>query len=318
MTRIAVVHGIGQTNREPVLLQQEFGEALKSCLLEAGRADLACRIHTPNPSARLARDSNLISVDLAYYADVFTTPNTQGAADPFIGLTSEQRDLAEELSMLWLYELAEDPAHSANAQAQRELSALTGAGREQQGIGKRAARTAVSSLSRVRWLATSGLWLTQRLFFRDLVEVVRYMTDEEIREQVSGRLVAVCDSDTKVLIAHSLGSVVAYDYLCRQEDSMPVPSLLITLGSPLGLRSVIYDRLSKRPPAFPEFVPRWVNVSDKNDLVATKSDISQLFPDVHGFGRSIESLVVNNGRRSHDAFRYLAHKSVGELVSSVL
>src|SRR6516225_8981118 len=47
---------------------------------------------------------------------------------------------------------------------------------------------------------------------------------------------------------HSLGSVVAYE--ATQELEHPLP-LLITLGSPLGLNTIVYQRLRPQPPSFP-------------------------------------------------------------------
>jgi pimeloyl-ACP methyl ester carboxylesterase len=45
--------------------------------------------------------------------------------------------------------------------------------------------------------------------------------------------------ETKVVIGHSLGSVVAYEAAHYIHRSLP---LLVTLGSPLGLHTIVYDR----------------------------------------------------------------------------
>lgn len=45
----------------------------------------------------------------------------------------------------------------------------------------------------------------------------------------------------QVLLAHSLGSVVAYETLCA-DPGLEV-ELLVTLGSPLGVRGVVFERL---------------------------------------------------------------------------
>ncbi|MFD8967973.1 hypothetical protein ACFV0C_23770 [Streptomyces sp. NPDC059568] len=50
-----------------------------------------------------------------------------------------------------------------------------------------------------------------------------------------------------VIVAHSLGSVIAYEALCAHPDW---PDLtLVTLGSPLAVRGVVFDRLAPPPPA---------------------------------------------------------------------
>ena len=52
------------------------------------------------------------------------------------------------------------------------------------------------------------------------------------------------DDGTEVIVAHSLGSVVAYEALCAHPE-WPVRNL-VTLGSPLGIRNLIFDQLVPR------------------------------------------------------------------------
>lgn len=74
-----------------------------------------------------------------------------------------------------------------------------------------------------------------------------------------------------IVVAHSLGSLVAYDYLSAQRDT-GVVRMLATLGSPLGstdLRRLVLggdgtDTLSK-PPS----VGEWVNIRNAGDMFAT-------------------------------------------------
>ena len=49
------------------------------------------------------------------------------------------------------------------------------------------------------------------------------------------------------MVGHSLGSVVAYEALCAHPE-WPVRAL-VTLGSPLGIRNLIFDRLVPAPAA---------------------------------------------------------------------
>lgn len=86
-----------------------------------------------------------------------------------------------------------------------------------------------------------------------------------------------------VVVAHSLGSVVTYETLCAWPDLSV--DLLITMGSPLGMDGVIFDRL--QPPPNPEGqqnrppgVRRWVNVADPGDIVAIPMPFTRRFgPD---------------------------------------
>ena len=75
------------------------------------------------------------------------------------------------------------------------------------------------------------------------------------------------------MIGHSLGSVVAYESAHRLTRPLP---LLVTLGSPLGLRTIVNDRL-RPPPSFPLQVARWLNVADREDVVAAEPDLRPLF-----------------------------------------
>jgi hypothetical protein len=71
-----------------------------------------------------------------------------------------------------------------------------------------------------------------------------------------------------VVIAHSLGSVVAYETLWA--TGMTVPTL-VTVGSPLAVPQ-IFHRLSPAPVegrgARPPGVGRWCNIADVGDVVA--------------------------------------------------
>jgi hypothetical protein len=69
-----------------------------------------------------------------------------------------------------------------------------------------------------------------------------------------------------VVVAHSLGTVVAYNVLRRDgaELHLKVP-LFVTLGSPLAI-SVVKKAL--RPIAHPRCVGRWFNAMDDRDVVA--------------------------------------------------
>jgi surfactin synthase thioesterase subunit len=44
-----------------------------------------------------------------------------------------------------------------------------------------------------------------------LAQVTRYLSDDAVRDQVLARVRAVLTEDTRVLVGHSLGSVVAFE-----------------------------------------------------------------------------------------------------------
>ena len=101
-----------------------------------------------------------------------------------------------------------------------------------------------------------------------------------VRELVAD---AIGQHRPEVIIAHSLGSVVAYETLWAYPD-LPTAAL-VTIGSPLAMPSAIADRLmpplvkgrGRRPPS----ATRWVNLADRGDIVAIpRGGLGQRFDGV--------------------------------------
>ncbi|WP_055589360.1 hypothetical protein [Peterkaempfera griseoplana] len=84
----------------------------------------------------------------------------------------------------------------------------------------------------------------------------------------------------RVVLAHSLGSVVTYETLHAHPEL--APELLVTLGSPLGLPGAVFEALDPEPlagrGARPPRVARWVNLADPGDLIALPSRLGDRFP----------------------------------------
>lgn len=116
-------------------------------------------------------------------------------------------------------------------------------------------------------------------------EVAAYFASGRAAARVRARDVvadAVRRHRPKVLIAHSLGSVVAYEALCAHPEL--AVELFVTLGSPLGMRQVVFDRLQPLPVkgrgGRPPGVRRWVNISDKDDIAAIPGELRGAFDGV--------------------------------------
>ncbi len=87
----------------------------------------------------------------------------------------------------------------------------------------------------------------------------------------------------RVVVAHSLGSVVAWEALHAYPE-LGV-ELLVTVGSPLGLPGLA-RKLEPEPRggrgARPAGVKHWVNIADAGDLVALPPELGGMFPvDTH-------------------------------------
>jgi pimeloyl-ACP methyl ester carboxylesterase len=145
--------------------------------------------------------------------------------------------------------------------------------------------------------------------------VTRYLTEDEIREEVQRRVAVLIDDDTKILLGHSLGSVVAYE--TAHQFARPLP-LLITLGSPLGLRTVVYDRVVPQPPTYPPRVQRWVNIADRDDLVAAQPDLRPMFGPLPPGATFDGGWTVHNGAKPHEAEFYLTKEQTGHPIGSLL
>jgi pimeloyl-ACP methyl ester carboxylesterase len=114
----------------------------------------------------------------------------------------------------------------------------------------------------------------------------------------------------RVLIGHSLGSVVALEALGTCEDhGIDTP---VTLGSPLGVRT-IQDGPSQATAQWRRFSPtgvrRWVNVYDPPDPVACAGALAATWRDV-------SDQAVSNGADAHGVERYLGKRQTGAAILS--
>jgi hypothetical protein len=144
------------------------------------------------------------------------------------------------------------------------------------------------------------------LFRAELTRVLRDHADDEI-----------------MLIAHSMGSIIAYDVLRNLGRTHPGSKVkhFVTIGSPLGLphvkNQVVRERQSMgferadevRTPTVVE--GSWMNYSDPLDPVALDTSLADDYEENDGGVKVRDDIVINDyesesGRRNH-------HKSYGYL-----
>ncbi len=160
--------------------------------------------------------------------------------------------------------------------------------------------------------------VADRALLNDLRQVRLYLADSAIRTAVQERVAAMADDDTRMLVAHSLGAVVAYEALCAHPE-WPVRAL-VTLGAPLGIRNLIFDRLQPPPGLsggslagrWPGGATSWVNVADEGDVVALVKDLRPLF------GPQVECFTVSNGAHAHAVSPYLTTREAGAAIAAGL
>lgn len=114
-----------------------------------------------------------------------------------------------------------------------------------------------------------------------------------------------------VVIAHSQGSLIAYDVLRELQPQDCEVSLLLTLGSPLGLpvvRSMFKEWTGTPKLPFPPCVARWVNVAERRDPVALDDDLSDDIADAGGRFQNIAGSKINPDwqHNPHSAAGYLS------------
>lgn len=279
MARIVCVHGIGQEVKGPETLLKDWRSALRDGMRIA-----------KVPPAELPPDA---SIEVAFFGDLFRH-DTKAHSDPPYQLADIDQGFEEDLLRTW-------------AEAARD-----------QGLEEQV--TKAWAPQSVQWLAMALLnipyfaQLTDLLLVGALKQLRSYMTDATRRVQVKERLALLIQPDTELIIAHSLGSIVAYEVLCQAH--LPARPALITLGSPLGLRKLVFDRLEPAPVGdqgwWPQHAASWTNIADSHDIVASEKYLCTLF------GARVNDILVNNGARAHDIVPYFTSAHTGKAVYGAL
>lgn len=158
-----------------------------------------------------------------------------------------------------------------------------------------------------------------------LADVDRYFSDDTLRDRAMARLEEQIREigEDGLLLAHSMGSVIAYDLLRRRPD-LPVYGF-VTFGSPLGFASV-RERLAGSDGAtpFPDGLARWTNVYNVQDFVSAVRRLAPFYLSA-GTCRSVEDAeAVGQGPRLTDPFRahddrtYLSSITMGQVLRPII
>lgn len=142
----------------------------------------------------------------------------------------------------------------------------------------------------------------------DLTEAKVYAAHRSVRAEVlRDVLTQLPTQGSVVILAHSLGSVIAVDLLTKLPTDLRV-SALVTLGSPLA--SDMWKHARTAAADFPyDRVGAWVNVYDSRDAITFGRGVSGRFPMAVDLSVDI---------RSHSVRGYAAHPAVGAVVGHLL
>jgi hypothetical protein len=118
----------------------------------------------------------------------------------------------------------------------------------------------------------------------------------------------------KVVLAHSLGTIITYDVLADASMTGLSDVTLITIGCPLGIGNV-QNRLrdgAGLPNPIPNGVAAWSNFADRWDPVALDQTMRNEFEPPRNMPR--DEGVNNPARDNHELFGYLSVQLVREAV----
>ena len=149
-------------------------------------------------------------------------------------------------------------------------------------------------------------------------EVSTYLRHETRRQQARDAVADVIgQQQPRIVIAHSLGTVVTYETLWQYPE-LEV-DLLVTLGSPLAMPGVVFDRLDPKPAdgqgQRPPGVAAWANLADIGDLVAIPRD--GLSPHFTGVTSDNPAITIDKSA-FHAVARYLAASETAEVLAPYL
>jgi hypothetical protein len=150
-------------------------------------------------------------------------------------------------------------------------------------------------------------------FASDVLDYLFGPYTEAMRAPVRAALLA--KPTPKVVVAHSLGTIVTYDVLSEPALAGLGVELLVTLGCPLGIPNV-QDRLRDgkgRPHPVPPEVGAWSNFADRFDPVALDASLRDEFQP-ENFTRDVE--VNNPARNNHDLTGYASIAAVRSLITT--
>ncbi len=293
MAKVVFVHGVGkQYLSEDSMARDIVPELLGGARLAYGPV--------PEPA----------DVAVAFYGDFFRPRGTRAGYEPDYDVTDVESDDEIRLLVEWWVEAARtDPG----VPGPDETGTRGPAGWAlSQPLRIKLVRAALDALTGARYLRG----IVDRTLIGDLKQLTGYFNDEGIRAEARGRLAARIGPETRVVVAHSLGSVVAYETLCQEGRPDWDVRMLVTLGSPLGMGALVLDRLQPRAEGrkgvWPKAVREWTNISDATDIVAVVRELCPLF------GPQLTDVVVHNGTHMHDATRYLTAVETGRAIAAGL
>ncbi|MFB7393726.1 alpha/beta fold hydrolase [Streptomyces sp. NPDC056191] len=292
MARVVVVHGVGQEYLGRRTLQAPVAAAL------ADGVELAAEAGDVPAGAVPAVEH----VDIAFYGDAFRTPGAKSGPPAPLSVSDVTDPYEQQLLLAWA---------DAAARGQEPRS-------DTKTPTPEVVQRAMNALLRSPFVPGA---VAERFLLGVLRQVRRYFGEDAVRARALEAVAARVGPDTTVLVGHSLGSVVAYEALCAHPEWRV--RTLVTLGSPLGMPSLVFDKLRPAPQAgrghWPEGLAHWTNLADRHDVVASVKELAGLFRPADGTeGGTLRDVPVDNGWKVHDLLRHLTARETGSAIGEGL
>jgi hypothetical protein len=282
MAKIVGVHGISQEFRGSHIIHADWLPALKDGLERVG--------------ARLESDNEF---GCAFYGDLFRGRIKSIAGIPNYDVSDIDSEWERDLLLQWwqtLVQVEENVKETNHVSREKGTPIIV--------------QKALNALSGSQFFGS----VAEKIVISYLKQVGGYLHDQDMRTKIRERVVQAVDQDTRVLVGHSLGSVVCYETLCQHPEWNV--KVFVTLGSPLGIKRLIFDRLEPSPQDnlgyWPGSIEKWINIADQGDVVALEKQLNPLFNGL------VEDKLVNNGVAAHDARNYLTAAETGAAIKSGL
>jgi hypothetical protein len=284
--RLLLLHGIAQGGRKREDVKAEWVGALVAGLKKSG----------------LALPEN-VDVDLPFFGDTLLEFAQATDVPDAAGIVAKGGRVADDYAA-FREQIAEEMRANSGISV-TEVQEEMGRGITEKGVQNWRWVQAIVRVIDRRTPGVSG-WTIEEF----LREVFVYTKRTNARNAINKIVNEDLKDDTAVIVAHSLGSVIAYNIL---HDRAAKVTLLVTVGSPLAIRAV---RSTLGPLKNPAGANGWYNALDPTDVVA-------LYPlDAGNFNVTPaitnNAKVVNRTPNRHGIVGYLEDAAVAAMIRSGL
>lgn len=242
---LVLVHGRAQQGKDAGELKAEWLDALERGMARAGR-----RMPIPESDVRFP-----------FYGDTLDQLN-KGAADPADVVL--RGDGPDDDAKVFTYEVLREICAAQSITQEQVTEELDAS------VVERGPLNWATSLALLRLLDRHVPLASAASIALVTGDVHAYLSRTSIRRRIdAGVTAAFTRGGDHVVVAHSLGTVVAYNVLgsTAADERWTVP-LLVTVGSPLAVQRIRREVRRLRPACCPPGVAAWFNALDRRDTVA--------------------------------------------------